>query len=603
MNTFDRLAKYMGGYTGLILLSMVCSFVIAIGDLGYIQVLASTIDALKSIETHTFDEKPLIIKFFKVNRIFNGIPFAIADQQVALHLIGYVLGGAFCLVLVKGIFSYFNSFLMDLVGLKLITRLRNEVYEKIVFAPIGILKDHRSGDLITRMTDDVRSLHRAIGSTSSVIRAIIYLPVFIVAMLISSFKLTILVLLIFPPLVHLINQFGKRIRAASGEIQQHTADLSSQLKETIYGTQIIKSFTTEVFERDKFLDTTKHQYNTTIKRIRLTSLLGPLVELISAIGVVVVFGLGCRQVILGNLGTGEFIGYVAMISLMFKPIRTISQFNTVLQQSLASADRVFHVLDFKDERLEQQKEPNLPPIRGEIEFRNVSFTYNDQEKVVDSISFCIESGKIIALVGPSGHGKTTLLNLILRFYEATLGEILIDGFRIRDFSLGSLRRQIAIVPQETILFSGTIRANVAYGKADITDSDILKATKLANAHDFIVDLPNGYETEVGESGLMLSGGERQRISIARAIAKNPRILLLDEATSSLDSESESLIQQSLSYLMKGQTTFVIAHRLSTIINADEIFVLNKGKITERGTHQKLIRENGLYQKLTEIQFR
>ncbi|MEC9258775.1 MAG: ABC transporter transmembrane domain-containing protein, partial [Candidatus Poribacteria bacterium] len=238
MNTFDRLAKYMGGYTSLILLSMVCSFVIAIGDLGYIQVLASTIDALKSIETHTFDEKPLIIKFFKVNRIFNGIPFVIADQQRALLLIGYVLGGAFCLVLVKGIFSYFNSFLMDLVGLKLITRLRNEVYEKIVFAPIGILQDHRSGDLITRMTDDVRSLHRAIGSTSSVIRAIIYLPVFIVAMLISSFKLTILVLLIFPPLVHLINQFGKRIRAASGEIQQHTADLSSQLKETIYGTQI-----------------------------------------------------------------------------------------------------------------------------------------------------------------------------------------------------------------------------------------------------------------------------------------------------------------------------------------------------------------------------
>ncbi len=603
MNTFDRLAKYMGGYTSLILLSMVCSFVIAIGDLGYIQVLASTIDALKSIETHTFDEKPLIIKFFKVNRIFNGIPFVIADQQRALLLIGYVLGGAFCLVLVKGIFSYFNSFLMDLVGLKLITRLRNEVYEKIVFAPIGILQDHRSGDLITRMTDDVRSLHRAIGSTSSVIRAIIYLPVFIVAMLISSFKLTILVLLIFPPLVHLINQFGKRIREASGEIQQHTADLSSQLKETIYGTQIIKSFTTEVFERDKFLDTTKHQYNTTIKRIRLTSLLGPLVELISAIGVVVVFGLGCRQVILGNLGTGEFIGYVAMISLMFKPIRTISQFNTILQQSLASADRVFHVLDFKDERLEQQKEPNLPPIRGEIEFRNVSFTYNDQEKVVDSISFCIESGKIIALVGPSGHGKTTLLNLILRFYEATLGEILIDGYRISDFSLESLRRQIAIVPQETILFSGTIRANVAYGKPDKTFSEILKETKLANAHDFIVGLPNGYETEVGESGRMLSGGERQRISIARAIAKNPRILLLDEATSSLDSESESLIQQSLSYLMKGQTTFVIAHRLSTIINADEIFVLNKGKITERGTHQKLIRENGLYQKLTEIQFR
>ena len=602
MKTFDRLAKYMATYIGLILLSMFCSFIIAIGDLGYIQVLASTIDALKSIETHTF-EKPLIIRFFTIQNFFDGIPFAITNQQVAIYLIGYVLGGGLCLVLIKGIFSYFNSFLMDLAGLKLITQLRNEMYEKIVFAPIGTLKDHRSGDLITRMTDDVRSLHRTIGSTSNVIRAIIYLPVFIIAMLISSFKLTILILLIFPPLVHLINQFGKKIRATSGEIQQNTADLSSQLKETIHGTQIIKSFTTEVFERDNFLETTKQQYRTTIKRIRLTSLLNPLVELISAIGVVVVFGLGCRQVILGNLGTGEFIGYVAMISLMFKPIRTISQFNTILQQSLASADRVFHVLDFKNENLEHNKGPNLPPISGEIEFRNVSFTYNNQETVVDSVSFRIESGKIIALVGPSGQGKTTLLNLIPRFYETTLGEILIDGHQINRFSLESLRQQIAIVPQETILFSGTISANIAYGKADIKESEILKATKLANAHDFIVGLPNGYETEVGESGLMLSGGERQRISIARAIAKNPRILLLDEATSSLDSKSESLIQQSLSYLMKGQTTFVIAHRLSTIINADEIFVLDKGKITERGTHQELIKENGLYQKLTEIQFR
>ena len=603
MKTFNRLAKYLRTYIGLICLSMVCSFVIAIGDLGYIQVLANTIDALKSIETHTFDENPLIIGFFKVNGIFNGIPLSIPDRRIALHLIGYVLGGAFCLVLVKGVFSYFNSFLMDLVGLKLITQLRNEVYEKIVFAPVGILKDHRSGDLIARMTDDIRSLHRAIGSTSSVIRAIIYLPVFMVAMLISSFKLTILVLLIFPPLVYLVNQFGKRIRDASGEIQQHTADLSSQLKETIYGTQIIKSFTAEIFERDRFLDTTGRQYHTTIKRIRLTSLLGPLVELISAIGVVVVFGLGCRQVILGNLGTGEFIGYVAMISLMFKPIRTISQFNTILQQSLASADRVFHILDFKDERQEQKKEPNLPFVRGEIEFRNVSFTYDDQEKVVDDINFRVESGKVVALVGPSGNGKTTLVNLILRFYEVTLGEILIDGYRISDFSLESLRKQIAIVTQETILFAGTVSANIAYGKTSITDSEIIKATKLANAHDFIVGLPNGYKTEVGESGLNLSGGERQRISIARAIVKNPRILLLDEATSELDSESESLIQESLSYLMKGRTTFIIAHRLSTIINADEIFVLGKGKIVERGTHQELVSRSGLYQKLTEIQLR
>jgi subfamily B ATP-binding cassette protein MsbA len=339
-----------------------------------------------------------------------------------------------------------------------------------------------------------------------------------------------------------------------------------------------------------------------MRRIRLTAMLPPLVELISAIGIAMVFGLGCWQVIRGELSTGWFIGYVAMISLMFKPIKTIGHFNNVLQQSLASAERIFYVLDFDSEVNEGSKPLKLPTIRGEVEFCNVSFGYH-HEPVVKDISFHVRPGEVVALVGPSGSGKTTLLNLLMRFYEMAIGDILIDGYPISKVTLESLRKQIAMVPQDTILFDGTIMENISYGCSDVTHDAVIEAAVQANAHDFIMKMLNGYETPIGESGLKLSGGQQQRISIARALLKRPPILVLDEATSALDSESEALIQDSLTNLMKGRTTFVIAHRLSTVAHADKILVLDQGQIVESGTHQTLLKKAGLYQKLCQIQLR
>ena len=461
---------------------------------------------------------------------------------------------------------------------------------------------HRTGDLMARVTDDVRTWQYAIGSTANTIRAAVCIPVFVSVMLFQSIQMTVLALLVFPLLAHLINRFGRRIHGTSSEIQQQTADISSQLKETLFGLKIIKSFTAEEIERNRFFKTNKGQYRVAMRRVRLTAMLPPLVEFISAIGVATVFGFGCWQVVQGQLSTGGFIWYIAIASLMFKPIKTIGLFNNVLQQSLASAKRIFYVLDFEREAYKREKQLKLPSVRGEVEFRDVSFGY-EHEPVVRHISFHAKPGEVVALVGRSGSGKTTLLNLLSRFYEVDSGEILIDEIPTSEVALGDLRRHIAIVPQDTILFDGTVMENIMYGAPAATREGAIEAAKQANAHDFIIQMPKGYETQIGESGAKLSTGQQQRLSIARAVLKGSPILVLDEATSALDSQSEVLVQASLENLMKGRTTFVIAHRLSTVVHANKILVLNDGEIVESGTHQELLANGGLYQKLCQIQFR
>ena len=602
MPIFSRFAKYLKPYIGSTLLAVVCALAIAICEMGYIHILADTIDVLKLIETHGFEDASIDVRYFQVEGFFNGVEVSLSGASVALQLVGWVLAGILSLVLIKGVFTYGNDYLMARVGHQLILRVRNELYGKIIFAPLGVLREHRTGDLMSRVTDDVRTWQNAVGSTANIIRAVVFIPVFVSMMLVRSFKLTVLALLVFPLLAYVITRFATRIRKTSAEIQQYSADIASQLKETIFGIKIIKSFTAENAERKRFATTNQKQYRIVMRRIRLTAMLPPLIELISAIGIAMVFGLGCWQVIRGELSTGWFIGYVAMISLMFKPIKTIGHFNNVLQQSLASAERIFYVLDFDSEVNEGSKPLKLPTIRGEVEFCNVSFGYH-HEPVVKDISFHVRPGEVVALVGPSGSGKTTLLNLLMRFYEMAIGDILIDGYPISKVTLESLRKQIAMVPQDTILFDGTIMENISYGCSDVTHDAVIEAAVQANAHDFIMKMLNGYETPIGESGLKLSGGQQQRISIARALLKRPPILVLDEATSALDSESEALIQDSLTNLMKGRTTFVIAHRLSTVAHADKILVLDQGQIVESGTHQTLLKKAGLYQKLCQIQLR
>ncbi len=625
--TFPRFARYHTPYIGSILLAIVFSIVIAACELGAIRIFADTVDALQIVDGSSFDE-PISIRYFQFQRdgvfAFDGFEVVLTEAGDALKYFLWLLSGMLILIFIKGFFVYGNDYVMARVGHKLAFRLRNDLYQRIVSAPLGVLREERTGDLMTRITEDVRVWQTLVAAMANIISAVARVTFFAAAMFITSFKFTLFVILILPLLAYLISFIGRRIRTASTEIQQQSADIYSQLKETLFGIKIIKSFTSENTESERFRSINWNQYCSAIRRARFAALLPPTIEWLGMLGVATVFGLGCWQVITGQLSVGWFIGYIAMVCLMFKPIKTIGNANTALQQCLASAERIFYLLDFRGEA-DQQTDRNphdlptekstdgieLKNIRGTVTFQNVSFSYaQDSENrqtpskpVIDNITFEAKPGEVVALVGPSGSGKTTLLNLLLRFYKVGSGQILIDDVPISEVKLVSLRQSIALVPQDTFLFDGTILENIGYGTPSATDEAIVEAAKRANAHEFITRIPEGYATPIGEAGMKLSGGEQQRLSIARALLKDAPILVLDEATSSLDTQSEALIQESLANLTEGRTSFIIAHRLSTVVRADKILVIKNGKILETGTHETLLAKGGLYKKLCEMQLR
>ena len=628
--TFTRFVRYHAPYTGSLLLAMAFALVVAVCDLGAIQILADTINTLEIVGGNPFEET-VSIRYFQREGLFafDGFEMSLIDAGDALKAFLWLLGGLLILVFIKGFFVFGNDYVMARVGHKLSFQLRNALYERIVSAPLGILREERTGDLMARITDDVRVWHNLVAAMANIVRAVVLVGVFISVMLITSFKLTLFVLLILPFLAYFITSIGVRIRRASVEIQQQSANIYSQLKETLAGIKIIKSFTAEQAEIKRFRAINWDQYCSAIRRARFAALLPPTIEWLGALGVATVFGLGCWQVITGQLSTGWFIGYVTMVSWMFKPIKTIGSVNSALQQCLVSAKRIFYLLDFgpemygeNDERqysLHTRSEDTaggiqLQNIHGTVTFQNVSFSYSQplttnsdnrhtgSKPVIDNVTFEAKPGEVVALVGPSGSGKTTLLNLLLRFYEVSTGKILIDDVSISEVNLESLRQSIALVPQDTFLFDGTIMENIGYGCRDATDEAVIAAAKRANAHEFITKTSQGYMTPIGEAGMKLSGGEQQRLSIARALLKDAPILVLDEATSSLDTQSEALIRESLVNLMQGRTSFIIAHRLSTVVRADKILVIRDGEILETGTHETLLAKGGLYQKLCEMQF-
>lgn len=625
--TFTRFVRYHTPYIGSILLATAFAVVIAACELGAIQIFIDTVDALKVIDDSQFDE-PVSIRYFQFQRegmfAFEGFEISLVNTSDALKAFLWLLGGMLTLVFIKGFFAYGNDYVMARVGHKLAFRLRNTLYQRIVAAPLGDLREERSGDLMTRVTDDVRVWQTLVAAMAGIIRAVVLVVLFLFAMLIKSFKFTLFVFLVLPVLAYLITSIGAKVRAASMEIQQQSADIYSQLKETLFGIKIIKSFTSERIETERFRTVNWSQYCSAIRRARFAALLPPTIEWLGALGLAAVFGLGCWQVITGQLSIGWFIGYIAMVGLMFKPIKTIGNVNNALQQCLASAERIFYLLDFGAEarerkgthRLATERVENgieLKDVRGAVTFQDVSFSYAQSsrvhmedertapESIIKNVTFEAKPGEVVALVGPSGSGKTTLLNLLLRFYEVSSGMILIDDIPIPKINLESLRKNIALVPQDTFLFDGTILENISYGCSDASDEEIITAAKRANADGFITKIPEGYATPVGEAGMKLSGGEQQRLSIARALLKDAPILVLDEATSSLDTQSEALIQESLANLMEGRTSFIIAHRLSTVARADKILVIKDGKILETGTHETLLAKEGLYQKLCAMQ--
>ncbi len=612
---FTRFARYHTPYIGSILLATIFATVVAVCELGVIQIFVDTVNGLAVVGGNPFDE-PVSVRYFQREGMlaFEGFEISVASASEALNAFLWLLAGMLVLGFIKGFFAYGNDFVMARVGHKLAFRLRNALYERIIFSPLAVLRDERSGDLIARVTDDVRVWQALIAATASIIRAVVLVICFATSIFITSVKLTIFVILILPLLAYLITSIGKRIRTASAEIQQQSADIYSQLKETLIGVKIIKSFTAEDAETEHFSALNWNQYCSGIRRARFAALLPPTIEWLGTVGVATVFGLGCWQVIGGQLSHGWFIGYVGTVALMFKPIKTIGNANNALQQCLVSAERIFYLLDFGTETEQQRNDHTtdsieLKNIHGTVTFQNVSFSYTQGSEnlqaasklTINNVSFAAKPGEVIALVGPSGSGKTTLLNLLLRFYEVGSGKILIDDVPISEVKLASLRQSIALVPQDMFLFDGTILENIRYGCPEANDDTIITAAKKANAHEFITKLPKGYETPVGEAGMKLSGGEQQRLSIARAILKDAPILVLDEATSSLDTQSEALIQESLANLMAGRTSFIIAHRLSTVVRADKILVIKDGEILETGTHETLLAKGGLYQKLCKMQ--
>ena len=622
--TFPRFARYHTPYIGSILLAAVCALIVAVCELLAIRLLFNdTINALGIVSGNTFTE-PVSIRYFRIEGMFafEGFEISLADANDALKAFLWLLCGMLILIFIKGIFAYCNDYVMARVGHKLAFRLRNALYQRIVTAPLGILREERTGDLMTRITDDVRVWQVLVAAMANIIRAVVLVTLFLSVMLITSFKFTLFVLLILPLVTYLITFIGRRIRAASTEIQQQSTNIYSHLKETLFGIKIVKSFTSEQEEINRFRNINWNQYCSAVRRARFAALLPPTIEWLGIVGVATVFGLGCWEVITGQLATADFISYIAMVIWMFKPIKTIGNVNSALQQCLASAERIFYLLDFRGEADQQtDTDPHdlptekstdgieLKNIRGTVTFQNVSFSYaQDSENrqtpskpVIDNITFEAKPGEVVALVGPSGSGKTTLLNLLLRFYKVGSGQILIDDVPISEVKLASLRQSIALVPQDTFLFDGTILENIGYGTPSATDEAIVEAAKRANAHEFITRIPEGYATPIGEAGMKLSGGEQQRLSIARALLKDAPILVLDEATSSLDTQSEALIQESLANLMEGRTSFIIAHRLSTVVRADKILVIKNGKILETGTHETLLAKGGLYKKLCEMQ--
>ena len=507
------------------------------------------------------------------------------------------------LYLLKGLCNYGQTVLMSHIGFRIVTDLRNDLYRHILRQPLSFFTKHPTGILISRVTNDVTYLQGAVSeAVTSLLKDSFTLAGLVFVIFWRDWKLAIIASLVFPLAVWPIAQFGRRMRRIAAESQVSMGDLISLLQETITGNRIVKAFGMEEHENRRFARENERQFRLTMKSVTVRAISSPLMEFLGGLGIAAIIFWGGYQVIEGTSTPGTFFSFLAALLMLYEPVKRLTNVNNTIQQGLAGAERIFQVLDTEPGIRNRPGAAELPPIREGISIEGVTFRY-EEDPVLRDVSLKIRAGEAVAFVGMSGGGKTTLVNLIPRFYDVSEGRVAIDGTDIRDVTLESLRAQIGIVTQQTILFNDTVRGNIAYGDVRRSDGDVVRAAMAANAHDFIQRLPQGYDTVIGEQGVKLSGGERQRISIARALLKDAPILILDEATSSLDTESEIEVQDALEKLMRGRTTLVIAHRLSTIRNADRIVALVDGRIVEEGTHESLLEKRGEYFKLHNLQFK
>ncbi|MGL6065537.1 MAG: ABC transporter ATP-binding protein [Cetobacterium sp.] len=520
-------------------------------------------------------------------------------------MMSIVIGAIFLSTIIKVITNYFADISSGYITEKIRRDIKVDVFSHLQKLPIAYFKQNKLGDLMSRLSGDSTTLGRIGFMLFDMLKEFVTVLALLVRMFQVDIVLALISLTVLPAILSLVKKYTKKIRK-TGRIRQDTVgDVTAFVQEALSGISVIKGFNRSDKIIDNYRDVTQDEFDKIYKATKIKAKVSPINEILSTIMILLVAAYGGYQIIITEVMTpGDLISFITAIGLMQQPLKTLIKRNSELQEALPSADRVIEILDVELEIDYIGSAPkDVPKTISNIDFKNVDFKYDDgDEKVLKNFNLNIKAGEVIALVGKSGSGKTTLVNLLPRYYDITSGSIRINDIDIREMSLEKYRNHIGIVPQETFLFSGTIGENIGFGKDSVSYEEIVNAAKMANAYNFIMELPNKFNTEVGERGVLLSGGQKQRIAIARALIQNPSIMILDEATSALDTESERLVQDALDKLMSGRTTFVIAHRLSTILNADKIVVMENGEIKEVGNHEELLKNNGIYRKLYEIQF-
>ena len=521
-------------------------------------------------------------------------------------MLNYVSVAVLVIFIVRGFLVYGQQYLMEYVAQRVVFDLREQMFEAMIRRRgLAYFEKNRTGGLMSYFTNDINALQGVIiGPGMDFVRESFVLVFSVAYMMALHWKLSLLLFISMPIIAVIVRRLGGRIKRASRKVLGQLHEFTAILQETLSGIRQVKSFTREDFEIDKFTRQMNRNFRATMKATRAGAVLTPIVEFMATIGVVAIIWYGSREVIEGQLSTGELLAFMTLAINLSNPIKRVTRAYGKLQAAQAACERVFGAMTFEPEVKDTPEAETLPEIQGRVVFDHVTFAYDPEGRpVIDDLCFTVEPGQMVALVGHSGAGKTTLANLVMRFYDVDSGRLTIDGRDVRSVTQESLREQIGIVPQETMLFSGSILENIRYGRLSATNEEVLEAARAAHVVEFAEDFPDKFDTTVGERGMSLSGGQRQRVAIARAVLKDPRILILDEATSALDTESEKLVQDALDRLLRGRTSFVIAHRLSTIFKADVIMVLDHGRLAEHGRHKELIERGGLYSRLYHTQFR
>jgi len=514
-----------------------------------------------------------------------------------------VLTALFLVFVVRAFTSFFSEYAFQKVGLSTVRDLRNQLYERIITQSHRFFSERSTGEMVSRVVSDADAIQAAVSTRmGDLFQESITLLGLTIFVFVSNRELALLCFVVGPVIVLPVVHFGKRLRRTTHRSQERMADIATLLEETIRGVRIVKAFTMEPFEIDRFRAATQRHLSSNLKAQKIQALTSPVMELLAGGCMLLLFVYAHHRIVVTHtLTAGRFLSFLAALAAMYAPIKKLNKVNLSVNTALSATERVFRMLDIDNEVKEKPDAADLAAVGSGIRFEDVTFMYGADPVLVD-VDLTVAPGEIVALVGGSGAGKSTLVNLVPRFYDVTSGRITIDGTDVRDVTLKSLRSLMGFVTQEVILFNDTVRNNIAYGRANVDERLVIDAAKAANAHEFISALPKGYDTHIGEAGVLLSGGQRQRLAIARALFKDPPILILDEATSALDTESERLVQQALEHLMRGRTTLVIAHRLSTIRSADKIVVLDRGRIVEAGRHEELLTHRGVYRKLYDLQF-